>query len=147
MVLMAVDPYTRSLYHHGIQGQKWGVRRYQNPDGSLTAEGKQRYKAYAKDETVRARYDKNVHDSKTARFVGDFSGGTMISWAGFIAAASVATGQLPLLALTVLPAAIGGASIYEAEKTAKHNNEALEILAKYGHEAYDKAIGKSRKVY
>ena len=30
------------LYHHGIKGQKWGVRRYQNPDGSLTAKGKQR---------------------------------------------------------------------------------------------------------
>lgn len=33
-----------SLYHHGIKGQKWGVRRYQNPDGTLTAEGKARYK-------------------------------------------------------------------------------------------------------
>lgn len=31
------------LYHHGIKGQKWGVRRFQNPDGSLTAEGKRRY--------------------------------------------------------------------------------------------------------
>ena len=30
------------LYHHGILGQKWGVRRYQNKDGSLTAEGKQK---------------------------------------------------------------------------------------------------------
>lgn len=41
--------YTKSLchgelYHHGIEGQKWGVRRYQNPDGSLTEEGKQRYR-------------------------------------------------------------------------------------------------------
>ena len=32
-----------SLMHHGILGQKWGVRRYQNPDGSLTEEGKARY--------------------------------------------------------------------------------------------------------
>lgn len=31
------------LVHHGIKGQKWGVRRYQNPDGSYTAEGKIRY--------------------------------------------------------------------------------------------------------
>lgn len=28
------------LYHHGIRGQRWGIRRYQNPDGTLTAAGK-----------------------------------------------------------------------------------------------------------
>ena len=31
------------LAHHGIRGQKWGVRRYQNEDGSYTNEGKNRY--------------------------------------------------------------------------------------------------------
>lgn len=31
------------FYHHGIKGQKWGVRRYQNADGSLTPEGQKRY--------------------------------------------------------------------------------------------------------
>lgn len=31
------------LEHHGILGQKWGIRRYQNKDGSLTAAGKGRY--------------------------------------------------------------------------------------------------------
>lgn len=31
------------LYHHGILGQKWGIRRYQNSDGSLTNAGKKRY--------------------------------------------------------------------------------------------------------
>lgn len=31
------------LMHHGIKGQRWGVRRYQNPDGSYTAAGRKRY--------------------------------------------------------------------------------------------------------
>ena len=33
------------LQHHGVIGQKWGVRRYQRKDGTLTAEGKKRKKA------------------------------------------------------------------------------------------------------
>ena len=36
-------PYSDELRHFGIKGQKWGVRRYQNPDGTWTEEGKARY--------------------------------------------------------------------------------------------------------
>lgn len=36
--------YNNELYHFGIKGQKWGIRRYQNPDGSLTPAGKEHYK-------------------------------------------------------------------------------------------------------
>lgn len=32
-----------ALCHHGVFGMKWGIRRYQNPDGSLTDEGRKRY--------------------------------------------------------------------------------------------------------
>lgn len=30
------------IYHYGIKGQRWGIRRYQNKDGSLTAAGKKK---------------------------------------------------------------------------------------------------------
>lgn len=34
---------TNELYHHGIEGMRWGIRRYQNKDGSLTKLGEKRY--------------------------------------------------------------------------------------------------------
>lgn len=42
-----MDKY--ELYHHGIKGMKWGVRRYQNKDGSLTAAGKKRQRGWSED--------------------------------------------------------------------------------------------------
>ena len=38
---------TKELYHYGVKGQKWGIRRYQNEDGSLTKEGRIKLKELA----------------------------------------------------------------------------------------------------
>ncbi len=43
------------LYHYGVKGQKWGVRRYQNEDGSLTPEGKKRYWSFKKEYKIAKR--------------------------------------------------------------------------------------------
>ncbi len=48
---------TSFLSHHGILGQKWGVRRYQNADGTLTSAGKKRYNTEA---DTRNRYEKRA---------------------------------------------------------------------------------------
>lgn len=50
------------LSHHGIRGQKWGIRRYQNSDGSLTDEGKKRYLDSEGD--FHTPYKKNIFGKK-----------------------------------------------------------------------------------
>jgi hypothetical protein len=47
------------LYHYGKKGQKWGVRRYQNADGTLTEAGKKRYARDAREKGYRD-YDENA---------------------------------------------------------------------------------------
>lgn len=44
------------LYHWGVKGMKWGVRRYQNEDGALTAAGKKRYDKMSDDQLQKSLY-------------------------------------------------------------------------------------------
>lgn len=46
---------TDTLSHHGVKGMKWGVRRYQNTDGSLTPAGKKRYGEIGPDQKVKLK--------------------------------------------------------------------------------------------
>lgn len=51
-------PYENELWHYGVMGMKWGVRRYQNPDGTYTDAGK---KHYSKVERLENKRQNAIH--------------------------------------------------------------------------------------
>lgn len=95
------------LFHHGIKGQKWGIRRFQNPDGSLTPEGKLRYNsdgsikdpAKMTDEELRKANQRMVAEQQFQQLTGTTQPGRAMTRdnAIKIGATFVGTAALPLL--------------------------------------------------
>ena len=62
------NPY--ELYHHGVKGQKWGVRRYRKTNGQLTNAGKERYSAKVRTKTGK---EISIIQDKNSAFVNALS--------------------------------------------------------------------------
>ena len=63
------------LIHHGIKGQKWGVRRFQNADGTLTAAGKKHYALEGVPRSTRRNAKNDAKESATAKmYYGEGAG-------------------------------------------------------------------------
>lgn len=59
--------YPPYLYHHGILGQKWGIRRFQNSDGTLTEAGRKRYRVDSEGNLVEKTKAERKADAKASR--------------------------------------------------------------------------------
>ena len=66
--------YSSELYHHGILGQKWGIRRFQNSDGTYTEAGKKRRREdsysedYKKYESLKKKSPKEMSNNELKEF-------------------------------------------------------------------------------
>lgn len=108
------------LAHHGVKGMKWGVRKYQNPDGSLTVEGYKRY--YAKYDKLYDKYNSIEGKQKTAIKQGTATG---LAASASVLGAALA-GASPSIALLsgyggLLVGTFGSLAISRAAKTIDAN--------------------------
>lgn len=125
---------SNELYHHGIQGMKWGVRRYRNYDGSYTQAGMKRYnkslgeyeKADARVKNAKAAY-KNAKKSRNTN-------GTKTELANAKYSRKVAKAQLEKDYRHLKQDKLGdqGKMMYASGKTITANNQVRNTLSTVG---------------
>lgn len=129
--------YDDALMHHGIKGQKWGVRRFQNPDGTLTELGKKRKKKLRDmtDDELRAAIKRANLERRYAQVKNRPSKARQLLKVG--SAAAKTTGNV-----------IGFAGQMSGEKTQKSAKAYAENVSKIGSATADivgRASSKKKK--
>lgn len=131
--------YEDYIEHHGIRGQKWGIRRFQNPDGTRTAAGKRRERENYDDSSNSSARAQNDHSNLKK---GLAIAGTMALGAALIANPSsrnVIT-KYGKMAVDNLPGAMAKAGAKVGKGAAKLTNKVAERATKVGDAMIDAAL-------
>lgn len=154
---------SNDLYHHGIKGQRWGERRYQNEDGSLTPEGKIHYgvgdKIRSNVTSVKTRVGNTINKvktgvsnkvssitkaSKATKSTGDIAKGAQATKKHLSTKAKVAIGAGVALAVgAATVATILGVKAYK-NKSAAQKEKIRQSIEKAGKEAQERLDKQKR---
>ena len=117
-----------AIEHHGILGQRWGVRRYQNEDGTLTPAGKDRYredKALSKKEQ---RYLEGKRLYSEGKTIDEYKKKELLVNAGSVAASSLVGAAIAATGKTFV-AKLGKRTTMEIPSSTAGRAAAFAILA------------------
>lgn len=128
--------FTDELYHHGVKGQKWGIRRYQNLDGSYKSGAQGRYND---DGSPGVNKNRKTNGSSSIKKT---SGGSKVSKNNGKPKKKMSTKKKVAIGLGVAGTALAA---YGAYKYSKHiKDKASKQIIANGEAAYDKLMAKSK---
>ena len=105
------------LYHHGIKGQKWGVRRFQKKDGTLTPEGKKQDRSRDSERKPNAKLQKAIDVGLSVSF------GLSTTYLGYVGVKHLTHNPTIANMVATSVGTIGGMKYYELMR---QRNERLE---------------------
>lgn len=159
-----MESWREELYHYGIEGQRWGIRRFQNKDGTLTEEGKKRYGENAADDMDRISnlmedYSSIKNENKAWK-ENIAEGAAVAGLAGALSMLFIYSGNMSTAAIEATAATLGGgAAIVSGVMAAKGSRDLKWVkneLNKNGidpkeadkiYKEYTKAMKKANKDY